>query len=45
MFIDFVEKLQKMKLNLESLKQIREIAIPGYMGKIEERLPLDVNKD
>ena len=44
MFIDFVEKLQKMKLDLESLKQMRDIANAGYMGKIEERLPLDVNR-
>ena len=43
--IDFVEKLQKMKLDLESLKQTGEIANTACMGKIEERLPLSVSTD
>ena len=43
MFIDFVEKLQKMKLDLESLKQVGEIANAGYMGKIEsDDIDLDI---
>ena len=40
MFIEFVEKLKKMKLDLDSLKQTSEIANASCMGKIEERLPL-----
>ena len=40
MFIEFVEKLQKIKLDLDSLDQISEIANAGYMGKIEKKLPL-----
>ena len=45
MFIDFVEKLQKMKRNLDSLKQTGKIANAGYMGKIKERLPSMVSTD
>ena len=45
MFIDFVEKLQKMKLDLDSLRQTGEIANAACMGKIEERLPLSISTD
>ena len=45
MFIEFVEKLQKMKLDLEALGQSREMANAACMGKIEERLPMSVSTD
>ena len=45
MFIEFVEKLQKIKLDLDSLNQTGEIANASCMGKIEERLPLCVSTD
>ena len=45
MFIDFVEKLLKMKLDLESLKQIGEMANATCMGKIDKKLPLSVSTD
>ena len=42
-FIDFVKKLQKIKLNLEALGQSGEMANAACMGKIEEKLPLLVS--
>ena len=43
MFVDFVDKLQKMRLDLDSLKQAGEIANAASMGNIEKRLPLGVS--
>ena len=43
MFIDFVGKLQEMKLDLESIGHSAEMANAACMGKIEERLPLAVS--
>ena len=45
MFIDFVEMLHKMKLDLDSLKQTSKIVNAACMGKIDERLPLSVSTD
>ena len=45
MFIEFVEKLQKIKLDLDSLGQTGEIANATCIGKIEKRLPLDISTD
>ena len=45
MLLDFVEKLQKMKLDLDSLRQTSEIANVACMGKIEERLLSSVSTD
>ena len=45
MFIEFVEKLQKAKLDLDSLKMTSEIANASIMGKIEEKLPMSINTD
>ena len=38
-FIEFVEQLEKVKLELETLGQISEIANAGSIGKIEDKLP------
>ena len=45
MFIEFVEKLQKIELDLDSLGQTGEIANATCMGKIEKRLPLNISTD
>ena len=44
-FIDFVEKLQKVKLDLESLSLSSEIANAGYISKIEAKLPINISTD
>ena len=33
-FVEFVEKLEKIKLDLETLNQLEEIGNAGYIGKI-----------
>ena len=45
MFIEFVEKLQKIKLDLDSLNQTNEVANASCMGKIEDKLPLAIGTD
>ena len=45
MFIEFVEKLQKIKLDLDSLNQTNEVANASCMGKIEDKLPLSIGTD
>ena len=45
MFIEFVEKLQKVKLDLDTLKLTSEIANASCMGKIEKKLPLCISTD
>ena len=44
-FIEFVEQLEKIKLDLETLGQISEVANAGYIGKIEWRLPFCISTD
>ena len=44
-FIEFVEQLEKVKLDLETLGQISEIANAGYIGKIEDKLPQLISID
>ena len=44
-FIEFVEQLEKIKLDLETLDQISEVANAGYIGKIESRLPFCISTD
>ena len=44
-FIEFVEQLEKIKLDLETLDQISEVANSGYIGKIEARLPFCISTD
>ena len=44
-FIEFVEQLEKIKLDLETLDQILEVANSGYISKIEARLPFCISTD
>ena len=44
-FIEFVEQLEKIKLDLETLGQISEIANAGYISKIEAKLPIAISTD
>ena len=44
-FIEFVEQLEKIKLDLETLGQISEVANAGYISKIESRLPFCISTD
>ena len=44
-FVEFVEKLEKIKLDLETLNQLEEIGNAGYIGKIESKLPLCISTD
>ena len=42
---EFVEQLEKIKLDLETLEQISEIAYAGYISKIEAKLPIQISTD
>ena len=42
-FIEFIEQLEKIKLDLEILGQISEIANAGYISKIEAKLPIQIS--
>ena len=44
-FIEFVKQLEKIKLDLETLGQVSEIANAGYIGKIEAKLPIQISTD
>ena len=44
-FIEFVEQLEKIKLDLETLGKISEIANAGYISKIEAKLPIAISTD
>jgi hypothetical protein len=44
-FVEFVEKLEKIKLDLETLKIIGEIANSTVIGKLESKLPTLINID
>ena len=39
-FIEFVEKLEKIQMDLDSLDKLEEIANSTIIGKLEEKLPL-----
>ena len=40
-----MEQLEKIKLDLETLGQVSEIADTGYIGKIEGKLPIQISMD
>ena len=44
-FIDFVEKLEKMKLDLEALKLDGEVANAVCITKLESKLPMAISTD
>ena len=44
-FIEFVALLEKIKLDLETLGQVSEIANAGYIGKIEAKIPIQISTD
>ena len=44
-FIKFVEQLEKIEIDLETLGQIPKIANTGYISKIEAKLSIAIRTD
>ena len=44
-FLEFVEQLEKIRLDPETLGQIYEISNAGYISKIEAKLPIQISTD